>query len=209
MFEPRSTPADLIFNLYILVFEVTGLIFAVVFSLLVYAIAWYRKRAHGNGHEPEIYPVSSGLKGGMAGMVVMAVLACLYGLLKQGSIWYPINLLAAAYPGSLRQGTLLLREFHLPSFLIASCLHVVTSLLVGLLYGAMLQLFPRHPIVLGCLVAPVLWTGLLHSLLVLMNPILNEYIDWWWFAFSQLGYGIAAGLVVIRQSKARTSQLAP
>ena len=43
----------------------------------------------------ETYPVSAGIKGGLAGSVAMAVLACLYGVLKQGSIWYPINLLAA------------------------------------------------------------------------------------------------------------------
>src|SRR4051812_34724655 len=41
------------------------------------------------------YPVSAGLKGGWAGSIAMAVLACGYGLLKGGSIWYPINLLAA------------------------------------------------------------------------------------------------------------------
>src|SRR5216683_3223511 len=41
------------------------------------------------------YPVSAGLKGGIAGSVAMAVLACAYGVLKAGSIWYPINLLAA------------------------------------------------------------------------------------------------------------------
>ena len=50
----------------------------------------------------ETYPVSAGIKGGLAGSVAMAVLACLYGLLKQHSIWYPINLLAAtAYTNSL------------------------------------------------------------------------------------------------------------
>src|SRR5271157_6411544 len=43
----------------------------------------------------ETYPVSSGIKGGLAGAVAMAVLACLYGIIMQGSIWYPINLLAA------------------------------------------------------------------------------------------------------------------
>ena len=43
----------------------------------------------------ETYPISAGLKGGLAGGVAMAVLACTYGLLKAGSIWYPINLLAA------------------------------------------------------------------------------------------------------------------
>src|SRR5215472_9834040 len=43
----------------------------------------------------ETYPISAGVKGGFAGGVAMAVLACTYGLLKAGSIWYPINLLAA------------------------------------------------------------------------------------------------------------------
>src|SRR4029077_21037447 len=38
------------------------------------------------------YPISAGLKGGLAGSVAMAVLACLYGVLKAHSIWYPINL---------------------------------------------------------------------------------------------------------------------
>src|ERR1700675_2496299 len=41
------------------------------------------------------YPISSGVKGGLAGSIAMAGLACAYGVLKAGSIWYPINLLAA------------------------------------------------------------------------------------------------------------------
>ena len=60
----------------------------------------------------ETYPVSAGIKGGLAGSVAMAVLACLYGLLKQGSIWYPINLLAATvYSQSLQFGTASLNAF--------------------------------------------------------------------------------------------------
>src|SRR5258705_9467866 len=43
----------------------------------------------------EIYPVAAGIKGGLAGSVAMAALAVLYGVLRYGSIWYPINLLAA------------------------------------------------------------------------------------------------------------------
>src|SRR5271169_1011551 len=83
----------------------------------------------------ETYPVSAGIKGGLAGSVAMAVLACLYGLLKQGSIWYPINLLAAtAYAESPKLVSTSLRAFHLESFLLATLIHVVTSLLVGLLY---------------------------------------------------------------------------
>src|SRR6266581_9495694 len=41
------------------------------------------------------YPIWAGVKGGLAGSIAMAVLACAYGVLKAGSIWYPINLLAA------------------------------------------------------------------------------------------------------------------
>src|ERR1700692_3808492 len=43
----------------------------------------------------EIYPLTAGIKGGLAGGVAMAVLAGTYGVLSHGSVWYPINLLAA------------------------------------------------------------------------------------------------------------------
>jgi len=158
----------------------------------------------------ETYPVSAGIKGGLAGSVAMAVLASLYGILKQGSIWYPINLLAATvYSQSERLGTASLNGFHMGSFLLAAILHLVTSLLVGLLYGAMLPMFPRRPILLGGVIAPVLWTGLLHSTLWLINPLLNERIDWRWFIASQFAFGIAAGLVVVRQARVRVRQFVP
>lgn len=158
----------------------------------------------------EIYPVSSGVRGGLAGGIAMAVLACTYGVVRQGSVWYPVNLLAATvYGESLRLATLSLREFHLTSFLIAIGIHLVTSLLVGLLYGAMLPMFPRRPIALGGLVAPVLWTGLIHSVLALINPLLNQQIDWVWFIASQIGFGITAGVVVLRHSTIRIKQPLP
>src|SRR6266571_6549038 len=59
------------------------------------------------------YPISAGVKGGLAGSAAMAVLACAYGVLKAGSIWYPINLLAAAvYAQSLKLGPAQLSSFH-------------------------------------------------------------------------------------------------
>lgn len=158
----------------------------------------------------ETYPVSAGIKGGLAGSVAMAALACLYGLLKQGSIWYPINLLAAtAYHEFLRFGTASLDAFHWSSFSIAVVIHLLTSLLVGLLYGAMLPMFPRRPLLLGGIIAPILWTGLLYSILELLNPLLNKHIDWLWFIASQFAFGIVAGLVVMRQERVRTEQFVP
>jgi len=156
------------------------------------------------------YPISAGIKGGLAGSVGMAVLACAYGLLKQQSIWYPINLLAATiYVQSMKMNPETLYGFHLDSFLLASAIHLITSVLVGLLYGAMLPMFPRRPILLGGLIAPFMWTGLLHSILGMVNPMLDERIDWRWFIASQCAFGIVAGLVVKRQNPRATKQLVP
>jgi hypothetical protein len=156
------------------------------------------------------YPVSAGIKGGLAGSVAMAILAIAYGILKQGSVWYPINLLAAAiYSQSLMLGKSSLNAFHLESFLVASAIHIVTSLLVGLLYGAMLPMVPRRPILLGGFVAPILWSGLLYTTLGILNPLLDKKIDWTWFVISQFGFGIVAGLVVSRQEKVFTQQNLP
>jgi len=153
------------------------------------------------------YPISAGVKGGLAGSVAMAVLACAYGVLKAGSIWYPINLLAAVvYAQSLRLGPAQLNSFHADSFAIAFALHALVSTLVGLLYGAMLPMFARRPIVLGGLIGPVLWSGLLYSILGLLNPLLESRIDWFWFVASQVAFGVVAGVVVVRQSRMPTRE---
>jgi hypothetical protein len=156
------------------------------------------------------YPVSAGVKGGLAGSVAMAVLACAYGVLKVGSIWYPINLLAAtAYAQSLRMGPAQLNSFHADSFVLALGLHAFVSTLVGLLYGVMLPMFVRRPIVLGGLIAPVLWSGLIYTMLGLLNPLLASRIDWYWFVASQVAFGLVAGLVVVRQSRMLTRENLP
>jgi hypothetical protein len=158
----------------------------------------------------ETYPISAGVKGGWAGSVAMAVLACIYGLLKTGSIWYPINLLAAGiYTQSVNLEPAQLNAFHAGPFVVALILHGLVSTLVGLLYGAMLPMFPRQPIILGGLIAPVLWSGLLYSILGLLNPVLASHINWFWFMASQIGFGVVAGLVVMRQSRVPTRENLP
>jgi hypothetical protein len=158
----------------------------------------------------EIYPISAGVKGGLAGSVAMAVVAVLYGLISQHSIWYPINLLAAGFlPGAMTDTTVTIASFNLRILLIATIIHLITSLLVGLLYGAMLPMFPRRPILLGGFIAPLFWTGLIHSILGIVNPVLNQRIHWLWFVVSQVAFGIVAGIVVSRQERIRTWQRLP
>jgi hypothetical protein len=156
------------------------------------------------------YPISAGVKGGVAGAVAMAVLACAYGVLKAGSIWYPINLLAATvYAQSLKLDTTELNSFHSASFAIALILHGMGSIFVGLLYGAMLPMFPRRPIILGGLIAPVLWSALLYSIMQLLNPLLATHINWFWFIASQIAFGVVAGFVVVRQQRVSTRENLP
>ena len=158
----------------------------------------------------ETYPISAGVKGGLAGSVAMAALACIYGVAKAGSIWYPINLLAAVvYGQSLKLGPAQLNAFHADSFAIALILHGLVSTLVGLLYGAMLPMFARRPVLLGGLIAPALWSGLLYSILGILNPLLESHIDWFWFIVSQMAFGIVAGMVVMRQSRVPTRENLP
>src|ERR1700678_58754 len=156
----------------------------------------------------EIYPISAGIKGGLAGSVAMAVLAMLYGVLSHTSIWYPINLLAAGFfPATAT--TAEIAAFHLHAFLIAIPIHLITSLLVGLLYGATLTMLPRRPVLLGGFIAPLLWSGLIHGILGIVNPVFNQRIDWLWFVATQVGFGIVAGLVVSSQERMHTRHQLP
>lgn len=155
------------------------------------------------------YPISSGIKGGFAGGTVMIVLAEIYGVVRFHSIWYVVNLLGGAGVAGWAPSEHDLARFHLTAFLIAIVIHTASSFLVGLLYGALLPILPRHPIVLGGLIAPALWTGLLHSTLGLLNPFFDDHINWYWFALSQVGYGLVAGWVVAREGRLKALQGAP
>jgi hypothetical protein len=171
-------------------------------------VPWMAEDLHRARLPIEIYPISAGVKGGLAGSVVMAALAMLYGVLSGHGIWYPINLLSVGFfPG--RTAIEQLSQFHWGSLIIATLIHLLCSMLVGVLYGVASPMFPRHPVVLGGLIAPVLWSALLYSILDAINPVLNQRIDWMWFVISQIGFGVAAGIVVSTQERVRTWQYLP
>jgi uncharacterized membrane protein len=158
-------------------------------------------------HTPSVV---AGMKGGIAGGAAMIVPALLYGLIRYHSIWYAVNLLGGAGVAGWTNPTLAeITHFRLSALILATIIHAVGSLLIGLLYGAMLPMLPRHPIILGGVIAPLLWTGVLHATLDLINPYLDARIDWWWFVASQVTFGIVAGLVVAKQAHIYTEQYLP
>jgi hypothetical protein len=158
----------------------------------------------------EIHPVSAGVKGGLAGSVVMAAVAALYGMFSGNGIWYAMNLLVAGlFPPMAAETARQIGTFHFNQFLVAVPIHLTISLLVGLLYGAMLPMLPRRPILLGGFVAPLLWSGLIYGGLAFMNPVMNQRIDWPWFVGSQFAFGIVAGIIVAVQEQIPVRQPLP
>jgi hypothetical protein len=157
-----------------------------------------------------IHPYSAGIKGGIVGGIAMAIVAVAYGIIAHGSPWYPINLLATAavpVPAQIRQEDLL--AFHALGLIVALISHAVVSLLVGLLYAAILPMLPRHPAFWGGLIIPLMWTGLLWTFLDVINPTLNQYIDWRWFIASQVAFGMIGGFVIARAERIETMQTWP
>ena len=155
----------------------------------------------------ETFRVMAGVKGGIAGGLAMIVPAALYGLIRYHSVWYAANLLAAGgFVSWGGESNAFLAQFHLRGLLAAFAIHGLASVLIGLLYGAMLPMFPRWPILTAGFIAPFLWTGILRSALGIISPILDQRIDWWWFIVSQIAFGLVAGFVVNLHVKVRTPQ---
>ena len=169
-------------------------------------------RLSGSSSHQQVQPVETfslwaGIRGGIAGGVAMLVPALLYGLIRHHSPWYAVNLLAAGgFPSWANQSDQFFDQFHWKGLLAASIIHGVTCPLVGLLYAAILPIFPKRPILTAGLVVPIMWTALLYSVLGLVSPILDKRIDWVWFIPSQLAFGLVTGYVVNRSIHVRSEE---
>jgi hypothetical protein len=165
------------------------------------------KEKHRMSLPREIKPYSAGLRGAAVGGVAMAGVAMVFGLISQGSIWYPINLLAAAAVPGLATATVeQLREFSALGLILAIVVHALTSLMVGMLYAVMLPMFPSKAFWWAGISAPILWSGLIASVLNLVNPALSARIDWRWFVASQLAFGLTGGFVIAKSQSIETRQ---
>jgi hypothetical protein len=150
----------------------------------------------------KVHPISAGVKGGLAGGLVMPLPAFAWALLAGHSIWFPVNLLAGTLlPGVGGMNVTELERFSATLLLIGVVIHAAMSLVVGLLYGVLLPTLPNRVVwqlVCGGAVVPLLWTGLCYGLMGVANPPLRTHVDWAWFAASQFVFGLAAAVVVVR-----------
>jgi hypothetical protein len=159
----------------------------------------------------EIHPYSSGIKGGIVGGIAMALVACVYGVVAYHSLWYPINLLAAAAVPSLAQADLTqLTAFNSTGLIVALISHGLFSILVGLLFAVLLPMLPsRRAAFWSSFISPLMWSALIWATLRLINPALNARIDWIWFIASQIAFGLTTGYVVHHSKMVQTMQTWP
>src|ERR1700683_4897719 len=105
----------------------------------------------------EVYPYSVGLKAGIVGGVAMALVGCLFGVIHDGSVWYPINLLAAAAMPELAHASLAtLKAMNPTALVVGTIIHGTLSILIGVLYAVLLPIFNRRPVLLAGIIVPAM-----------------------------------------------------
>ncbi len=152
-----------------------------------------------------VHPIRAGVLGGIAGGIAMALVALVYGLFAGRGIWYPVNLLGAMLlPGTTGLSIPQLEQFHLAPVVLGLFIHGCASLAAGLLFALLLPMLPARPVIWGGIVAPLLWSGGVYAFMGVLNPVLNERVDWAWFIASQFAFGLAAGIVIARSEEMHT-----
>src|SRR5438105_613572 len=163
-----------------------------IFGITMPAVVLGAKRLHA---------MLAGLVGGVVGGAAMALPAVLWAAASGHGFWYPINLLAGmVQPGVGNVEAAELGSFHTQWFLTASAMHAVLSICFGILFALLIPRLPPMPapIAWGGLVLPLLWTGTCYGLMGVVNPVLQQQVNWAWFIFSQFLFGVAAAVVVLR-----------
>jgi len=145
----------------------------------------------------EVYPYYVGIVGGAIGGVGMALVGMIAGMVIGRSLWYPVNLLAAAaIPSFQTMSPEQLSEFSLAGLFVGSVLHFTTSITIGLLFGILLPTFPGHPVGWSILAGGILWVFADIVLLPLLNPKMAELVDVPSFIIAHFAYTVLLGLTV-------------
>jgi hypothetical protein len=171
-----------------------------ILSQFVYGVAMSLVVTQATG----LRPLVRGLAGGVVGGVLMPIPAILWSLGTDRGYWYPINLLAGlVVPGLDDPEAPTLREFHADWLALALAMHAALALGFAVACALLLPRLPSisGPLAWGGLVLPLLWTAGSSGLLGVINPKLEEVVDWFWFIVSQFVFGIVAAIVVDRSEK--------
>jgi hypothetical protein len=147
------------------------------------------------------HPLAAGVRGGIVAGILMVIPAVAWGILSGHGPWYPINLLSGMLRPAADELTVAQLETFQPRWLaLASVLHAALSLLFGMVYSLLLARLPQipGPLAWGALVMPLLWTATSYGFMGVVNPVLQQRVDWPWFVASQFVFGLMAAIIVVR-----------
>jgi hypothetical protein len=157
----------------------------------------------------KVHPISSGVKGGIVGGLVMPVPALAYGILSGHGPWYPINLLAGfVIPGISGATQAELEQFYFGALILGIIIHAAFSVSFGLYFGVVsptLPPLPGGPVIAGGVLMPLVWSGICYGFMGIVNPLLEERVNWLWFIISQMVYGLVMSIVVVNTQKVPAS----
>lgn len=148
-----------------------------------------------------VYPYRSGVIGGLIGGAVMALIAVVTAPLIQHSIWFPLNLVAAAVL-DLQEATL--DQFTLDAFVTGSAIHITVSVSIGLIFALLLPTLPGPPLVWSVVIGAIMWFVALFLALPILNPLMEQYVQPVSFVIAQISYTLTLGWWISRSEKVRT-----
>ena len=154
----------------------------------------------------EIPRVRSGIIGGLAGGIAMAVVALIWGAINY-SIWMPVNLLAAMVLSSFNTAEASsLEQFHVGGFFTALGIQLSMSIMVGLVLAMIMPMAIKFPRLFSIIIAPLTWSLVTYAAMGVLDPTLERWVNWYWFVGSQIAFGAVAGFFIARSERIETIQ---
>lgn len=149
-----------------------------------------------------VYPYRSGVVGGLLGGAAMALVAIVAAPLIDHSIWFPLNVAAAAWLPKLQGASMgTLEQFMLDAFVVGLITHVAMSILFGLAFALLLPTLPGPPLAWSVVIGALMWAVALFLALPILNPVMEEYVEPVSFVVGNVSYTLTLGWWITRSEK--------
>lgn len=151
-----------------------------------------------------VYPLRTGILGGLVAGAVMALAMALWGAISGNGIWYPVNLIAATFLPNLQTATpAVISAFDPAGALLGTVMHFGISAVLGLFFALILPTLPGSTTLWALIVGPLLWIGAQYAALPVINPRMEDLVSEPTFLVAHLAYSLVLGLWIARQDKIR------
>lgn len=151
-----------------------------------------------------VYPLRSGIIGGLLGGAVMALVAAIAAPVIGHSIWFPLNVAAAGFLPNLQGATMgTLEQFMLDAFIAGLIIHIIVSIVIGLAFTLLLPTLPGPPLVWSVIIGAIMWATAMFLVLPIVNPVMEEYVEPVSFIIGNVAYTVTLGWWITRSEKVR------